>query len=210
MGSKIKIIFLAFITISIILQTTMHPTWHIKTSEATKNTNTSIFPQLFAIKVVDKSEVILGKEVIVTITIENIGNKTAYNISISDSIPKAWIFNVTGYTNLSYTQIDPGAIRQFSYSLTANKLSIIDDEGNYIPYILRGAVINYYDSEINPSKYVHSTNNVKITVIEAPEDFSLSNFNSEITLLLILIIFNIFLFLRLVSSKLNRRSSQIS
>ena len=200
-----------FIAGLIFLLIFFQPISNIEPSEAVIKTNNATYPELFAIKVADRSEVVLGEQVIVTITIENLGNQTAYNVTIIDPTPNPWIFNITGYNRLSYTQIAPNESRQFSYSLTANKISDINEEtGKFKPYRIDGAVIEYYDSEVDPTQYTHITNSLKIIVTEVPEDFSLANFNAAITFLLILIILNIYLALRLISPKLNRRSTQSS
>ncbi|MFX0211326.1 MAG: hypothetical protein ACFFDT_35420, partial [Candidatus Hodarchaeota archaeon] len=68
-----------------------------------------------------------------------------------------------------------------------------------------GAQIEYYDSELYPNKYTHYTNDVEITVVDPPEDFSLANFNIAVTLLIILIVLNIYLLIRLIAPKINRR-----
>ena len=209
MGYHTKYQHFRFIAVLIFLLVLSQPISGMELSNAVIKTNNATYPDLFAIKIADRSEVVLGEKVIVTITIENLGNQTAYNVTIINPTPNPWIFNITGYNRLSYTQIAPGEIRQFSYSLTANKISDINEEtGKYIPYRIDGAVIEYYDSEVNPTKYTHITNNLKIVVTEVPEDFSLANFNAAITFLLILIILNIILALRLISPKLNRRSTQ--
>ena len=72
-------------------------------------------------------------------------------------------------------------------------------------YSLYSAQIEYYDSEINPTKFTTISNRVEITVTEPPEDFSLTNFNAAITLLIVFVILDIILAARLIAPKLNRR-----
>ena len=154
------------------------------------------YPKLFVTKTSDREEVVLGDSIVITVTIKNIGNKTAYNITFIDKLNQPWIFQISGLTELSYGQIRVNESRQFSYMVTAKSLGT---------YYLYAAQIEYYDSEITPNKFTTISNQVKITVIEPPEDFSLSNFNAAITLLLIIIILDIILAVRLIAPKLNRR-----
>jgi uncharacterized repeat protein (TIGR01451 family) len=155
---------------------------------------------------VDKTEIILGQSAVVTITLENFGNKTAFNVTIVDNVPNPWIFEVTGLTQLSYSQIPPNETRQFSYLITTKILSDTSPNGENIPFKLLGARIEYYDSNVNPSKFTHITNDILIKVIEPPEDFSLTNRNAAYTLLIILIIFNLILFIRLIAPKMDRKA----
>ncbi|MFX0052461.1 MAG: hypothetical protein ACFE8U_14340 [Candidatus Hermodarchaeota archaeon] len=168
-------------------------------STGTSEDVNAYFPKLFSTKSVDKSEVVIGENIIVTVIIENFGNHTAYNVTIIDYVPNPWIFNVSGLTQLSYAQIGPNETRQFSYLLTAETIS--GDQ----PFKLLGAQIEYYDSELYQNKYTHYTNEIDIKVIEPPEDFSLANFNAAVTFLLILIVLNVFLLIRLIAPKMNRR-----
>lgn len=173
----------------------------------TNNSKYETYPQLFATKIVDKTEIVLGQSAVVTITLENFGNRTAYNVTIVDHVPNPWIFEVTGLTQLSYSQIPPNETRRFSYLITTKLLSDTSAEGDIIPFKLLGAQIDYYDSNVNPSKFTHTTNDVLIKVIEPPEDFSLTNRNAAITLLIILIVFNLILFIRLIAPKMDRRAT---
>lgn len=154
------------------------------------------YPKLFVTKTSDRSEVVIGNSIVVTITIENIGNKTAYNVTFIDKLNQPWIFEVSGLTELSYGQIRSNESRQFSYLVTAKSIGT---------YFLYTAQIEYYDSEVTPTKFTTISNQVEITVIETPEDFSLANFNTAITLLIVIIILNIILVIRLIAPKLNLR-----
>ena len=154
------------------------------------------YPKLFVTKTSDREEVVLGDSIVITVNIKNVGNKTAYNVTFIDKLNQPWIFQISGLTELSYGQIRGNESRQFSYLVTTKSLGT---------YYLYAAQIEYYDSEIAPTKFTTISNQVKITVIEPPEDFSLSNFNAAITLLIIIIILDIILFVRLIAPKLNQR-----
>lgn len=171
-------------------------------SEETVNANittTSIdFPKLFVIKSVEKSEVYLGDSFTVTITIKNYGNQTAYNVTFSEQLNNPWVFEVSGITKLSYNQIGENETKQFSYIIIAKSLG---------RYQLNAGKLDYYDSEVNPNKYIAYSNSPEIIVNAEPEDFSLENFNAAISLLLILLIGNFLLIARLISQKLNRRKN---
>lgn len=154
------------------------------------------YPKLFVTKSVDKSEVVIGESITVTVTIENFGNKTAFNATFIDQLNSPLILEVSGLTQLSYAQIGVNETRQFSYLVNTKSIGT---------YHILSAQVEYYDSEINPTKLVTISNNVEITVIEPPEDFSLANFNAAITLLIVLVVLDALLFFRLITPKLNRR-----
>lgn len=154
------------------------------------------YPKLFVTKTSNRDEVVIGDSIVVTVTIENIGNKTAYNVTFIDKLNQPWIFEISGLTELSYGQIQSNESRQFSYLVTTKSVGT---------YFLYSAQIEYYDSEITPTKYTTISNQVEVTVIEPPEDFSLANFSAAITLLIIIIILDIILAIRLIAPKLNRR-----
>lgn len=159
----------------------------------------TLYPALIATKLTDTTEVVVGENITVIVTIRNFGNRTAYNVSYVDRFSNPWIFNVTGITTLSYAQIRPNGTRVFGYSLTAKSLGSFD---------LQPAVIEYYDSEVIPTKFTAFTNSVKITVIEPREDFSLANFNAALILLISLIFIDLILLFRLIAPKLDRRGQQ--
>ncbi|UCG03591.1 MAG: DUF11 domain-containing protein [Candidatus Heimdallarchaeota archaeon] len=154
------------------------------------------YPKLFVTKLSDRSEVAIGDSIVVTVTIENIGNKTAYNVTFIDKLNQPWIFEIRGLTGLSYGQIGVNETRQFSYLVTTKALGT---------YYLYSAQIEYYDSEINPTKFTTISNRVEIVVKEPPEDFSLTNFNAAITLLIIFVILDLILAARLIAPKMNQR-----
>ena len=99
-------------------------------------------------------------------------------------------------TLISYGQIGVNQTRQLSYLVTTKSLGI---------YHLFSAQIEYYDSNLNPTKFATISNEVEITVIEHPEDFSLANFNVVVTFFIVLIILDTFLVTRLITPKLNKR-----
>ncbi|MHA2216806.1 MAG: hypothetical protein ACXACY_12750, partial [Candidatus Hodarchaeales archaeon] len=73
-----RIVALSFIFVVIIFS------YQTTTNLASSSENSSInvnYPRLFVTKVVDKKEVTLGESFLVTITINNFGNKTAYNVT---------------------------------------------------------------------------------------------------------------------------------
>ena len=154
------------------------------------------YPRLFVTKTTEKSEIVIGKSFVVTVTIKNFGNKTAYNVTFIDQLNQPWIFEISGLTLISYGQIGVNQTRQLSYLVTTKSLGI---------YHLFSAQIEYYDSNLNPTKFATISNEVEITVIEPPEDFSLANFNVVVTFFIVLIILDTFLVTRLITPKLNKR-----
>lgn len=155
------------------------------------------YPRLFATKMVEKTEVVLGETFVVAVTIRNIGNQTAYDVTFKDKINNPWVFEITGLTTLSYSQIGVNETRQFSYLVTTKSIGT---------YYLFSAQVEYYTSVLNPSKFVTITNDIEIIVTEPPEDFSLANYNIALTLIIVLVILDILLLIRLIAPKLSRRS----
>ena len=155
------------------------------------------YPSLFVTKVVDKTEVTLGESFLVTITINNFGNSTAFNVTFIDDLTAEWVFNITGLTRISYSQIEPNQVRTFSYIVTAIS------KGDYQ---LHSAHVYYYTSEVQPSEFLSISNAIDMTVIDPLEDFSLANYNVSITFLLLLLVLNLLLILRLITPKFNRKT----
>ena len=158
-----------------------------------------LYPALITTKLTDTTEVVVGEKVIVTVTIRNFGDSSAFNVSYTDRYSNPWVFNVTGVTTLSYTQIGPNETRTFGYALTAQSLGTFD---------VQPAVIEYYDSQIIPTKFTAFTNSVRIAVIKPREDFSLANFNAALIMLISLIFIDLILLFRLIAPKLDRRGQQ--
>ncbi|UCE13624.1 MAG: hypothetical protein JSV04_00260 [Candidatus Heimdallarchaeota archaeon] len=196
---RLKVAFLTTMSLVIFCVAFNQPvTYSCASTMDVKGINT-IYPRLFVTKVADKSEVVIGDTIVITVLIENFGNQTAYNVTFIDQPNNPWIFEVSGLTQLSYGQIAPNETRQFNYLVTTKSLGT---------HYLHAARIDYYNSEVNPTKFVTVSNEVEITVIEPPEDFSLANFNAAITLLIILIILDVLLFLRLLAPKINQRPKE--
>ncbi|MHA1214597.1 MAG: BatD family protein [Candidatus Hodarchaeales archaeon] len=170
-------------------------TYKFKTQELEES-----YPRLSIIKEVDKSTVILGESFVVTVTIHNFGNDTAYNVTYIDEINNPWIFEVFGLTKLAYSQIEANETREFSYLIRTQAI------GQYSLYPAR---CEYYTSDLNPIKFTAYSNQVDIEVIEVPKDLSLDNFYVALTFLIVLIILDFLLVLRLFAPKLNKRTNRI-
>ena len=156
------------------------------------------YPSLFVTKVIDKTEVSLGESFVVTITINNFGNKTAFNVTFIDDTSVEWVFNITGLTKVTYSQIEPNQTRTLSYIVKAMS------KGSYQ---LDSARVYYHTSDVQPNEFLAISNALDITVVEPAEDFSLSNYNISITFLILLVISNILLILRIITPKLNRKKN---
>jgi len=188
-----RIVVLSFIFVMTLF--TCQTTINLASNSEITSVNTN-YPRLFVTKVVDSTEVTLGESFLVTITITNYGNNTAFNVTFVDDLTAEWVFNITGLTRVSYSQIEPNQTRTFSYIATAIS------KGNYQ---LHSAHIYYYTSEVQPNEFLAISNALDITVADPLEDFSLTNYNTGITFLLFLLVLNILLMLRLIIPKLNRR-----
>lgn len=200
--------FRFIICVIVILGFVCQPVTRINASTTALKEIDSTYPNLFATKKIENAEliinrtyearVVLGETFIISITIHNFGNKTAYNVTFIDPPSNPWVFEVEGLTKISYLEIAPNETRQFSYLVTAKSLG---------KFKLDAAQIDYYTSEVNPEKFVTFSNSITIQVIKQPEDFSLTNMNSAFTLLIVITIGNLILMFRLISPKLNRRPS---
>ena len=174
----------------------MYPTADIAASPTEIEGKSSTYPYLFVTKTVDQTEIILENSFIVTITIKNIGNSTAYNTTFIDDLTAPWVFEVTGLTRLSYSRIEPNQTHTFNYII--KPLTIGD-------YQLHSASVYYYLSDVNPTEFISYSNKVDITVIEPPKDISLNNEIMIWTLVILFSVVNIILLLRLTAQKFNRK-----
>jgi hypothetical protein len=182
------------------------PVTTISASTASLATLNDDYPSLFVTKRVENAEtvtgedfdakVVLGNSYVVSVTISNIGSEIAYNVTFIDTPINQWVFEIDGLTKISYLHISPNETQQFSYLITAKSLGTFN---------LGAARIDYYSSEMNTIQYIAFSNSLTLNVIEPPEDFSLTNLNAASTLLIVLIIGNIFLIFRLISPRLNRK-----
>jgi uncharacterized repeat protein (TIGR01451 family) len=161
---------------------------------------------LFVTKKIEKAEIyidteyisriVLGDTFVVSITINNFGNKTAYNVTFIDSPVSSLVFEIKGLTRILFLEITPNETQQFSYLVTAKAIGL---------YKLGQAQIDYYTSKINPIKYVAFSNSLTVSVNKPAEDFSLTNRNVALTLIIIINFGNIILITRLIAPKLDRR-----
>ncbi|MHA1976180.1 MAG: BatD family protein [Candidatus Hodarchaeales archaeon] len=168
-------------------------------ASSSRTTNVSaLYPSIFVTKNVDFSDVTLNDSFIVTITITNIGNSTAYNVTFTENLNAPWVFNVTGLTKISYSWIEPNQTRRFSYIATALTIG---------EYQLHSAQVSYRISELSDTEFVAFSNTVNVAVNKVEKDLSLANMSSAITFLLILIILNSILTLRFISPRFNRKKA---
>jgi uncharacterized repeat protein (TIGR01451 family) len=193
---RAKIVKFATICFILTIIIFINPTTNVFSSSHEIKENAVDYPRLFVTKTVNQAEITLEKSIIVTITIRNTGNSTAYNATFIDDLTAPWIFEVIGLTRLSYSRIEPNQTRTFSYLVKALTVG---------HFQLHSATVYYYTSDVQPSEFISFSNALDITVVEPPEDFSLANEYTVWTFALIFFILNIMLLLRLVTPKLNRR-----
>ena len=195
---KHLIVDFTFVCIILAFLLFISPTTKISANTSEITGFSSTYPYLFVTKSVDQPEIALEDSFIVTITIKNIGNSTAYNTTFVDDLSAPWIFEVTGLTKLSYSKVEPNQTHTFSYILKAKTL------GNYD---LHSATVYYYSSEVNPTEFISYSNKILISVIEPSEDISLANEIFVWTLSILLLVSNVILALRLIAPRFNRRST---
>lgn len=112
-------------------------------------------PILTVTKLSDKRTVSVGESFQVIIIIKNIGNSTAYNITLSDSKPSNWGASVNGLLKRSWSELPPGAEIIHSYNMS------IEATSNFLVHLGR-AKITYYDN--NSNKYVIYSEDLSIYV----------------------------------------------
>lgn len=178
----------------------------IDTLSESNKTNFSIkeeinVPKLYVLKEVEKSTVNVGDKFLVTITIHNYGNSTAYNVSFKDTFNPEWLFQSEGLSDITYPQIKANETREFAYTLTANKV------GNYT---LNFAEVTYYDSLTSHDIYSAKSNQWQILIITPTEDLSLSNLLFTVTVIIVIIIADLILVYSLFSSKLRTKKEVAS
>ena len=182
------------------------PVTRINASSTTIKQTDPTYPRLFVTKKIEKAEIyidteyisriVLGDTFVVSITINNFGNKTAYNVTFIDSPTSSLVFEIKGLTRILFLEITPNETQQFSYLVTAKAIGL---------YKLGQAQIDYYTSKINPIKYVAFSNSLTVSVNKPAEDFSITNWNVALTLIIIINFGNIILITRLIAPKLDRR-----
>ncbi len=120
-------------------------------------------PILTVVKLTEKTSVSVGEKLTVTIIIKNIGNSTAYNISLFDARPGKWGAIIEGNTNMSWKQLPPNTEIVHSYNIS------IISASTYIAHLGRAKVV-YYDNSSNmyvvysenPSIYVQIKSGINI------------------------------------------------
>ncbi|MHA1969875.1 MAG: hypothetical protein ACW964_19040 [Candidatus Hodarchaeales archaeon] len=140
------------------------PVTTISASTTTLATLNDDYPSLFVTKRVENAETVtgedfdakavLGNSYVVSVTINNIGSKIAYNVTFIDTPINPWVFEIDGLTKISYLHISPNETQQFSYLITAKSLGTFNlqfERCEYITYC-----INYWqyilDISINCSQ----------------------------------------------------------
>ena len=189
----VKFATICFILANIIF---IYPTTDVSASSVAIKEKTADYPRLFVTKTVNQAETTLEKSIIVTVTIRNTGNSTAYNATFIDDLTAPWVFEVIGLTRLSYSRIEPNQTRTFSYIVKAITVG---------QFQLHSATVYYYTSDVQPTEFISYSNTLDITVTEPPEDFSLANEYTVWTFVIVFFLLNTMLLIRLVTPKFNRR-----
>ncbi len=194
------------ICVIIVLGFIYQPVTHINASSTTIKQINPTYPRLFVTKKIENAEIyidteyvskiVLGDTFVISIKINNFGNKTAYNVTFIDSQISSLVFEIKGLTNILFLEIAPNETQQFSYLVTAKAIGL---------YKLGQAQIDYYTSKTNPIKYVAFSNSLTVSINKPAEDFSITNRNVALTLIIIINFGNIILITRLIAPKLDRR-----
>ena len=113
-------------------------------------------PILAVIKESSKDIVSVGEWFKVTIRIVNIGNDTAFNVTLKDEFLPSWAFNITGKTTAHWDLIPPNASAIISYNICVI---------NGVPSVmsLGRARVTYYDRR--GVKYIAISDDSNIRVV---------------------------------------------
>lgn len=74
-------------------------------------------PILSVVKWSEQDKVQYGEKFTVTLNIQNNSNSTAYNVSLRESKPPEWAFNVSGKLNITWKFLKPGQEVNHRYQL---------------------------------------------------------------------------------------------
>ncbi|MHA1617584.1 MAG: hypothetical protein ACTSX9_09785 [Candidatus Njordarchaeales archaeon] len=112
-------------------------------------------PVLAVIKEASKDKVGLKEWFQIRIWIINIGNDTAYNVTLEDNPLPSWSFNISGKTTAHWDIIPPNVSIMFTYNVSVTNPNI--------PVVSLGrAKVTYYDK--NGVKYVVFSEDLRIQV----------------------------------------------
>ncbi len=110
------------------------------------------YPLLSLVKKVDKEEIAPGDTISVIIRITNVGNATAYNITLIDQKVPEWVGEVIGDTTAHWEELKPNRTIIYEYKIKIKDVVLTN-------ITLGEAKIIYYDK--NGTKYViYSSKNV--------------------------------------------------
>lgn len=153
-------------------------------------------PILSVTKLPEKKSLSLGETIRVTIIIRNIGNATAYNITLSDTQPGNWSVVINGRLEMFWPQLPPGAEVIHSYNISFESVS------TYVIYLGRAKVI-YYDNSSN--RYIVYSENPSIYAqIKSGVNVDWDKIWREITLIESLLILTMIIPLITIEYKLYR------
>ena len=140
-------IALTLIALTSMLQTNMRISAH-EVSEVR-------IPILSVTKYSEKKSLSLSETVRIIIVIKNIGNATAYNITLTDSRPGNWSVVIEGKLDMFWSQLPPGAEIIHSYNISVEAVS------TYVIHLGR-AKVTYYDNSSN--EYIVYSEDLSILV----------------------------------------------
>lgn len=116
-----------------------------------------VFPLLVVAKKASKETVDLEEWFTVVILIKNIGNDTAYNITLKDTSPPEWSVCIEGSLEARWSKLEPGTAIQYAYNISIKKAST-----NVIS--LGRAYVFYQDRSGNKFKVVSEELTVYINI----------------------------------------------
>ena len=101
--------------------------------------NEVLIPILSVTKYPEKKSINIGETIRVTVIIKNIGNATAYNVTLLDTHPENWSVLIEGQLEMKWLQLPPGAEVIHTYNIS------IETASTYLIHLGRAKVI-YYDN----------------------------------------------------------------
>lgn len=149
MKNKYKLMFLTILSLTLVML--IFP----MSMEKVSSQKEIQIPILVVTKLADKEIVDVNEWFRVIIRIKNIGNATAYNVTLQDSIPPDWGVRVQGVLQVHWAEVPPGAEIMHTYNVSIQTVSTYTAHLGY-------ATVTYYDS--NGERYVVFSEDLEIIV----------------------------------------------
>ena len=137
------------------------------TSFNTTSAITDSIPQLRIHKELNTTQVDVGAFCLITITITNLSNTTAYQVHSIDTIFPTWAFSIEGSPEHKWDSLENLSSVKYSYLLSPNKIGTFQLQHSYVSYsiqdgsIIRFALSNEITLHVSPKEVPIADRNVE-------------------------------------------------